>query len=110
MRTGTVEVRRRSPIATEARLLAQAVKRPDLQLYRSRAAENRRHNRNVVVDPHDGTTLAADRDSAAALSRSVEDTLRAYTALQTTVLDEPTAVYEQDTRLYGTRQDFSFWF
>jgi hypothetical protein len=53
---------------------------------------------------------AADRDSAAALSRSVEDTLRAYTALQTTVLDEPTAVYEQDTRLYGTRQDFSFWF
>jgi hypothetical protein len=55
-------------------------------------------------------TLVADRDSAAALSRSVEDALRAYTALQTTVLDEPTALYEQDTRLYGTRQDFSFWF
>lgn len=53
---------------------------------------------------------AADRDSAAVLSRSVEDTLRAYTALQTTVLEAPTAVYEHETGLYGTRQDFSFWF
>jgi hypothetical protein len=53
---------------------------------------------------------AADRDSAAQLSRSAEDALRTYPALQTTVLDAPTAVHESDTHLYGTRQDFSFWF
>lgn len=53
---------------------------------------------------------AADRDGAAALSRSVEDALRTSSALQTTVLDAPTASYENETGLYGTRQDFSFWF
>lgn len=53
---------------------------------------------------------AYDRDSAAALSRSVEDALRTYAALQTTVLDAPVGLYEQETGLYGTRQDFSLWF
>jgi len=53
---------------------------------------------------------AADRDSAMALSRQVEDTLRVATALQTTVLNAAVAIYEEDTKLYGTIQDFSFWF
>jgi hypothetical protein len=53
---------------------------------------------------------AADRDSAATLARQVEDALRAYAALQTTVLGAPVAEYEEETKLYGTRQDFSFWF
>lgn len=50
------------------------------------------------------------RDDAMALARQVEDTLRAYTALQTTVLGAPLAVYEQETKLFGAIQDFSFWF
>jgi len=53
---------------------------------------------------------ADDRITAAAMSRTVEDTLRTTTALQTTVLAAPVAGYESDTKLYGTRQDFSFWF
>lgn len=53
---------------------------------------------------------AATRESAAALSRQVEDALRTTTALQTTVLSAPVAGYEEDTLLFGTRQDFSVWF
>jgi len=53
---------------------------------------------------------AADRDAAAALSRQVEDALRVATILQTTVLGAPVAVHEPELGLYGTRQDFSFWF
>ena len=51
----------------------------------------------------------ATRDTANALARAVEDALRAASALQTTVLGEFVAVYEEETRLYGTQQDFSFW-
>lgn len=53
---------------------------------------------------------AADRDSVMALARQGEDALRAYTALGTTVLGAPVAVYEADTGLFGTMQDFSMWF
>jgi hypothetical protein len=53
---------------------------------------------------------ADTRPAAAALARQIEDTLRVTTALQTTVLGAPIAVYEPDTDLYGTIQDFSFWF
>lgn len=49
---------------------------------------------------------AATYDEAMALSRQVEDALRVATVLQTTVLGAPVSTYE----LYGTRQDFSFWF
>lgn len=49
------------------------------------------------------------RDDAVALAHLVEDTLRAYTTLQTTVLSAPVSVYEDDTKLFGTMQDFSFW-
>jgi len=50
---------------------------------------------------------AARRDDAMALARLVEDTLRATVALGTTVLGAPVAVYENDTKLYGSMQDFS---
>jgi len=50
---------------------------------------------------------ATRRDDVMALARLVEDTLRATTALGTTVLGAPIAVYEQDTKLYGSIQDFS---
>lgn len=53
---------------------------------------------------------ADTRSQAAALSRQVEDALRVVTALQTTVLGAPVAIYEPETKLRGTRQDFSFWF
>lgn len=52
---------------------------------------------------------ASTRLAAATLARQVEDTLRPVAALQTTVLAAPVAVYEEDTKLFGMRQDFSFW-
>ena len=53
---------------------------------------------------------ATTRTAAAALSRSVEDTIRAASALRPTVISAPVAGHEPETGLYGTRQDFSFWF
>lgn len=54
----------------------------------------------------------SDRDSVAALARSVEDALRAANSAgvtQTVVLSGMMAVYEPDTKLYGAHQDFSIW-
>jgi hypothetical protein len=53
---------------------------------------------------------ADTRSAAATLARQVEDTLRVVPDLQTTVLGAPMAVYEEDTKLRGSMQDFSFWF
>lgn len=53
---------------------------------------------------------ADTRLSASNLARQVEDTLRAVPSLQTTVLGAPFGVHEPETNLYGTVQDFSFWF
>lgn len=52
---------------------------------------------------------AATRLDAAALAVQVEDALRGVTALQTTVLGSPIAIYEPETKLRGSMQDFSFW-
>lgn len=49
------------------------------------------------------------RPQAALLARSVESALRPVPTLLTTVLGGPVAEYEEDTKLFGTRQDFSFW-
>ena len=48
----------------------------------------------------------ADRDSVAVLSRQIENAMRVILA---TVLAAPVAVYEYETKLYGTHQDFSIW-
>ena len=53
---------------------------------------------------------ADTRAAAAALAKQVEDTLRTTIALRTHVEGEPTAIYEDLTKLRGTIQDFSFWF
>ena len=53
---------------------------------------------------------ADSRLDAARVAKQVDDTLRQVNALQTTVLSEPIATVEPETRLYGTRQDVSFWF
>lgn len=53
---------------------------------------------------------ADTRSQAAALARQVEDTLRVDPNLQATVLGAPVGVYEADTKLRGSHQDFSFWF
>lgn len=51
----------------------------------------------------------SQRDSVMALARQVEDTLRAAIVdLSTDVLGAAVSVYEPDTRLYGTHQDFAF--
>lgn len=54
-------------------------------------------------------TWADTRAAAGALSRQVEDTLRATAALQISVLSAAVALYEPETQLRGTRQDFSVW-
>jgi Protein of unknown function (DUF3168) len=52
---------------------------------------------------------ADTRGQASVLARQAEDALRGVAALQTTVLGAPVSIYETDTRLRGTQQDFSFW-
>ena len=49
------------------------------------------------------------RAQVSALAVQVEDTLRGVTALQTVVLGAPVAIYESDTKLRGSQQDFSIW-
>lgn len=53
---------------------------------------------------------ATTRVAAAALARSVEDTLVTSTTLRATVIGAMSAEHEPDTGLYGTRQDFSIWY
>ncbi|MBE0615143.1 MAG: DUF3168 domain-containing protein [Burkholderiales bacterium] len=71
---------------------------PPVALYPDKA--NARIQINVWADT---------RGQASALAKQVEDALRGLTALQTTVDGAPIAVYEADTKLRGTMQDFSFW-
>ena len=52
---------------------------------------------------------ATTRESAATIAGQVEDALRVVSSLQTSVLDAPVAIYEPETKLRGSRQDFSFW-
>lgn len=52
---------------------------------------------------------ADTRMAAGDLSRQVEDALRTTVALQTTVLSAAVALHEPETKLRGTRQDFSVW-
>lgn len=51
----------------------------------------------------------ATRSEASALGKLVEDTLRATTALRTDVLTGRAAVFDEETQLRGTRQDFRFF-
>jgi hypothetical protein len=53
---------------------------------------------------------ARTRSESDALAIQVEDALRLETALQTTVLGSLIAVYEPETKLKGSMQDFSFWY
>ena len=49
------------------------------------------------------------RSQVSSIAVQVEDALRAVTALQTTVLGAPVAIYEPETKLRGSQQDFSVW-
>lgn len=53
---------------------------------------------------------AETRVAAMSLARQAEDALIESTTLRAYVLGAPVAIYEEDTKLYGTRQDFSIWF
>jgi hypothetical protein len=53
---------------------------------------------------------ATTRTAAAALARTVEDTLVASTTLRATPVGAMNAEHEPETGLYGTRQDFSIWY
>jgi hypothetical protein len=52
---------------------------------------------------------ADTRLEAQTLGDQIENALRELSALQTTVLSNAVAVYEPDTKLKGSMQDFSFW-
>lgn len=54
------------------------------------------------------TAWCDTRIAAAALIKQVENAMRALTSLQPTIEAEPVSVYEEDTKLYGARQDYSF--
>jgi len=62
--------------------------------------ENNRWQVNVWADT---------RLEASTLARQAANALRLTPALHTRVLGAPTAIYEPDTKLRGTRQDFSCW-
>ena len=49
------------------------------------------------------------RAAVSALAIQVEDAMRVVAALQTTVIGAPVSVYEPDTKLRGSMQDFSVW-
>lgn len=49
------------------------------------------------------------RSSVSSLAIQVEDAMRVATSLQTTVIGAPVSVYEADTKLRGSMQDFSVW-
>ena len=46
---------------------------------------------------------------AQTIAHQAEDALRMNADLQTTVIGTHTVVYEPETQLHGTRQDFYFW-
>lgn len=52
---------------------------------------------------------ADKRAQASELSAQVESALRSAAALQVTVLTNPVALADPETRLRGTSQDFSVW-
>lgn len=52
---------------------------------------------------------SATRLEAAAIALQIENALMLTTAFQVEVIGGPTAVYDEETKLRGSRQDFSIW-
>lgn len=55
-------------------------------------------------------TWAATRLQASALMRQVHDTLITATGLQVEALGEQLADFDEETKRFGSLQDFSIWF
>ena len=55
-------------------------------------------------------TWTRSRLDTAALMRQVEDSLITSTVLMATAVSAPTAIYDNETKLYGAIQDFYIWF
>lgn len=55
------------------------------------------------------TVWSADSVEADSINKQVRDALTAEPVLGTPI-GAPTDVYEDDTKLYGSRQDFSIWY
>jgi hypothetical protein len=53
---------------------------------------------------------ARTRAESATLIRSAEDLMRTTSTLNATTLGGAIAVFEPDTKLFGSSQDFSVWF
>ena len=69
----------------------------------SQAAPSKRNARVQVA------VWGDTRASVSLVAGQVEDALRADSGLQTTVLGAAVSDYEADTKLRGSRQDFSVW-
>lgn len=69
---------------------------------------------NGIPDKRSGrfqiNVWAATRVQAMALIRQAEDILRLSTVLRATTQGGAVAIYEEDTKLYGARQDFAITF
>ena len=64
---------------------------------------NREHARMQVV------CWATTRLAAIGLAQQVEAALRSAASIQAEPIGARVSVYEDDTQLYGARQDFSIW-
>lgn len=51
---------------------------------------------------------SASRSTTSTLARAIEDAM--VTTLKATVIGAPISVYEEETQLFGSMQDFSLWF
>lgn len=52
---------------------------------------------------------ATTRKDAAAIALQIENAMLLTTAFQVEVIGGPTAAYDDETKLRGTRQDFGIW-
>lgn len=68
---------------------------------------------NAVPDKKNGRfqigVWATTRAQAASIALQVESAIVTSTTFQGKPLDAPVSVYEADTQLYGSLQDFSIW-
>lgn len=51
-----------------------------------------------------------DRLAVAGLARNIQDAFILTPSITTEPLGAPVSVYEEDTKLYGSRQEFSCWY
>jgi hypothetical protein len=72
--------------------------------YVEKAAPSKKNGRFQV------NVWSSRRSDSALLARQIENALVVSAPLIAKPLSAPVATFEEDTKLFGTRQDFSIWF